>query len=173
MLIEGAAWWLGDIVVGRTEVSVALALGMRSTGEIQELIDKLQQRPPLGAGLLLVAGDLGLAHVGNLTGYQLVPIEEIVRADGRALGADQARLHAWVLAMLRGQARPKRRNGGRPSVADQVALIFGERRQRGKPFSNKSREAKDIQDEWPTYFPDQDPPALTTMRAHLPAHAHK
>ena len=168
-LIERAAWLLGDMVVGTTRVSVALAIGIKTIGQADELAKGLARRTPIDIGLLCIADCRLPERFGATTGYGLVGLDEIASVRETSIDIERDRLHAWIRSFLREEAGPKSAGAGRPSLAAQVLSVFEARRRRGVPQASQLAEARGIRGDWTSLFPDADPPALSTIRKHLTA----
>lgn len=167
-LIPGAAWLLGDTVVGSTKVSVALVVGISAAGEMDRLIAGLSRRKVLDVGLLLVAGCQLPDYVGAGSRYSAVALDEVSVLMEGSIRIEQDRLSAWIRGLLQGQKRPVRPYTGRPPKEAQIQHLFHIRRDRGHQYVSKLSEAKAIRNEWRSTYPDEPTPGNSTMRRHLP-----
>lgn len=167
-VIDNAAWLLGDMVIGSTDVLVALALGIRGTSELQGLIDGLKRRQLLGVGLLLVAPEQLPDSMLGVSGYRAIVLDQIAELGGGTFKVNQARVAAWIRALSQESSRLSNGRVGRTSVRDQILRVFEARRHRGEPCVSKASEAREIQNEWQSFYPDENPIGHSTARCHLP-----
>lgn len=165
-IVRGAAWLLGDTVVGRTRVSIALATTISSTSESDHLIDGLCSRKVAECGLLLAYRCTLPNGLQERTGFTLLDIMDVVRIIGYEIEADQVAFNAWVRSAASGQARPKTAHG-RPSIQEQVQLLANARAERNTSRLSDAEEARLIRDAWVGHFPDQVQPGISTIRKHL------
>lgn len=167
-LVEGAAWLLGDTVVGSTKVSVALAVGIRGTSEVDQLIAGLGRRKVLELGVLLFAGCQLPEYVGAVSRYAAVSLDQLAYIEDGWIRVEQGRLSAWIRGLLQGEMRPVKTGRGRLSKDGQVLAIFEGRRRRGERYESKNAESAAILSEWLSLYPDEKPPGHSTVRKHLP-----
>ncbi len=166
-VIKEAAWLLGDMAVGSTNVSVALAVGIMGAAEIDQLIEGLGRRKLLDLGLLLVGGSHLPPYVSAASKYAEVALDELASFENGSVCVERARLGAWIRGLQRGNGSPVG-SGGRTSKQKQVLAVFDSRRSRGERYVSKQSEAKAIRSEWPAMYPDENPPGPSTVRGHLP-----
>lgn len=167
-VVDGAAWLLGDTVVGSTKVSVELAVGIRGASEVDELIVGLGGPKVLDIGLLVVADCSLPNHLGAVSQYAAVALDDLAFVEDGSIRVDHGRLGAWIRGLLRGQARPVLARGGRLPSDEKILTVFESRRTRGQPYVSKSAEAKAILDEWLSAYPEEARPGHSTIRKHLP-----
>ncbi len=166
--IKDAAWLLGDTVVGSTKVSVALAIGIKGRGEVDQLVTGLGRRKLLDVGILLVAGCELPEYVGAVSRYPAVSLDELALIQEGSIRVEQDRWSAWIRGLLQGQMRPVKSSRGRLSKDKRLLAIFEDRRRRGERYASKNAESAAILREWLSFFPDEEPAGSSTIRKHLP-----
>jgi hypothetical protein len=166
-LIEGRAWLLGEVLIDKTSLMVVLVIGPLTPGDQYRLTDTLASVRPTELGILLTMCPIHSSEALAVERYDPLDLREFARAETDCFGLNRERLAARV-RQLKGLATERiHGSAGRPSAAAQTLQIFDERRARGVPYLNKSTEAREILVDWPSSISTK-PPALSTVRNHLP-----
>jgi hypothetical protein len=167
-LIDGRAWFLGEAMLDKTSLTVALVIGRLAPGEQDALAGALAGVHPIELGIVLTTSADLSAEALAARRYDLLDVREIFRVETDGLALDRERLSAR-LRQLKGVATERiRGRTGRSSMAQQTLELFHDRRARKIPYRSKSAEAREILAEWRCRFPQYKPPALSTTRGHLP-----
>jgi hypothetical protein len=168
VLITGQVWHIGEAVLGKTSLTIVLSRGLVGQAERNTLCETLAQVPPTEIGIVLTTAVELPTEPLTVHRYYALNLREILRAKADGLVIDQGRFATWVRAFSRKTGKPVAGQGGRHSAAALLLDIFRGRRTRNLPYRSKAAEAKEIIAEWPTHYPDCEPPGSSTVRKHLP-----
>jgi hypothetical protein len=166
-LVPGSVWHLGDASVGRTELTVVLAIGTSARRNLDALANAISSVPPAKLGLVLTTSAAPPRGLRLPHGYQFLEIREIARAENDHLAIDKNKLLGWIKGLRKGLDKPARLRAGRPSEADLVKCIYRDRRAQNLPVINQRAEARAIRAEIASQRPDHDLPEVKTIEWHL------
>ncbi len=166
-LVPRQVWHLGDTVCGGTVVTIVFARRIIAQADLDLLASALRTTHRADKGVVITTSLHVTRHVPLPDGYELLPFPEIVRAAAEGLEFDRARFGSRIRGMNAGTAKGAPTRLGRPSPRALLKQIYDARRDQGLTADNDSAEARAIRAEWPKYAPDEEPPALATVRGHV------
>jgi len=166
-LVPFRAWYLGEAMVGGTALSVVFARDLSTQHDLAALAEQVSRIPPEDLGIVITTTTPMSESLLRLYSYFPLNLREIMRAEADRLYLDQLRLAAWVRGFSRGMRRPAQDRPGRPSQKDLVLAIHRERKQRNCSMTGGLAEAREIQVEFRSSYPDREPPAVKTIARHL------
>jgi hypothetical protein len=165
--VPGSAWHLGDASVGKTELTVVLAVGTSARRNLDALANAIRTVPPAKLGLVLTTSGAPPRWLTLPHGYQFLDFREIARVENERVAIHTNKLLGWIKGLRKGLDKPARLHAGRPSEADLVNYIFRERRARNLPVINQRAEAGAIRAEIASHYPNHHLPAEKTIEGHL------
>jgi hypothetical protein len=167
-LIDGRAWLLGEAILDRTSLTMALVIGRLAPEAQNVLASTLARIRPIELGIVLAtSADLSPEALSPQR-YDLLDIRDIIRAETDRLVFDREKFIARVKQLKESAVELTRGRAGRPSTIEQTLELFHDRRARKIPFLNKSAEAREIRADWLARFPQDKAPVFSTIRSHLP-----
>jgi hypothetical protein len=153
--------------VGKTELTVVLAVGTSARRNLDALANAICTVPPAKLGLVLTTSAGPPRRLRLPHGYEFLELREIARAGNDCLAIDKNKLLGWVKGLRKGLDKPARLRAGRPSDVTLVHEIFQQRRAQALPLVNQRTEAEKIRAEIALRHPERNPPAGKTIESHL------
>jgi hypothetical protein len=166
-LVRGRVWFLGEMMVGGTTLSMVFARGVSTQHDLAVLAERLSRFPPEDLGIVITTTTSISEPLLPLQRYFPLDLREVMRAEGNRLYLDRARLSSWIKGFLRGIRRPARERVGRPSQKGLVLEIHREREKRHCTLTGVTAEAREIRVELRSRHPDREPPAIKTIARQL------
>jgi hypothetical protein len=166
-LVPGRVWYLGEVMVGGTVLSMVFARGVSTQHDLTALAERVSRIPPEDLGIVITTTTSISEPLLRLQRYFPLDLREVMRAEGNRLYLDRARLSSWIKGFLRGTRRPARERVGRPSQKGLVLEIHREREERHCTLTGVTAEAREIRAELRSRHPDREPPAIKTIARQL------
>jgi hypothetical protein len=94
--VPGLVWHLGDASVGKTELTIVLAIGTLARQNLDALANAIFTVPPAKLGLVLSMSVAPPRWLRLPQGYQFLDFREIPRAEHDRLGIHKNKLLSWI-----------------------------------------------------------------------------
>ncbi|MEQ9335143.1 hypothetical protein [Thalassobaculum sp.] len=161
-LDDTSAWMLGVWSIGSASTIVVLARGLAASAEAQRVRQALLRLPRNDAGLVITIG--GLEGLEPPPRFASAPLDAIAFIEGSALLVDAQVIDRSVAPHLFESLHAR---GGRPGYAMQVKEILTRLDQRGELPKSGTGLAGIVRREWTKIYPNEEPPAPSTVRNHI------
>jgi hypothetical protein len=166
-IVPECAWHLGDIKCGNTLVTAVFARRVGGQVTLGQLASGLRSVHPADKGVVITTSLNAVRTVPLPNGYEFIDLPDLVVPQPDGIAIDRNRIGPWVRRMPSRSGKGAPTRSGRPSQRAIIAVIFRLRRARTVPIDNLSAESRGIIAEWTEHAPDQEAPALGTVRAHV------
>jgi hypothetical protein len=166
-ILPESIWHLGDTKCGSTLVTAVFV--RRVTGQVAlgQLASGLRSVHPADKGVVITTSLSAVRTIPLPNGYEFIHLSDLIVPQPDGIAMDRNRFGSWIRRMPTGGGKGAATRSGRPSQGATIAEIFRLRRARRIPIDNISAEARGIVAEWAEHAPDQEAPALGTVRAHV------